>query len=262
MSGNKVLCQNKECQKAIDPVKDFLCSNCGQVPIDQNLYPSIKEMLEFLLKLSERNKSIGEHVISLGFEVRDTRRQFLGFTDTLFRWTYLQLSLYYNNSQTPDSFIQQWLKKDISKLDDEGLKKFLLGFDLLNRMSFLTVLIFRMQILFEDIKNILPNKPTNNLKYNELVKHVLRELGMLEQDSELFRILNFPAIVRNCAHNNGVHAISDDNGWINGIHFTFKQGKDVNYYSWRHLYFFYDKIFNALEQIFENPIIKEKPCIN
>ncbi|MCH7560849.1 MAG: hypothetical protein IIC67_05705, partial [Thaumarchaeota archaeon] len=276
MSKGKILCRNKKCQRKIDPANDFLCPYCGEQPIEITLLPSFKETIDNTVKLNQKILGLQTYVTSLGFDVKDARSQFLGVNHTLLMLLNIELGVHLEGTKDLNDVIPQKLKHDVPGITPDHLRDYLGQFEQWKRVSFLTMWMFRVEILLNEIKNILPDKPAKESKfgkfaryvlrklgikqdntakyfgYKALVRHVLRELEMTSLDNEWFRILYFPAIMRNCMHSNGLYKENTTNGKIDGIQFTFKKGEDVKYAAWRNIYFFCDKILDAIKEIFEN----------
>ncbi|GFN40554.1 MAG: hypothetical protein YK1309IOTA_1960003 [Marine Group I thaumarchaeote] len=141
-----------------------------------------------------------------------------------------------------------------NKFSDSQMKHIILHFDMMNRMNFLTALLFQVEVFLKSINYILEN----NLKtksYQLLVKHVLKELKITNREKK-YHILYIPMLVRNSLHSGGIHMDDNDNGRINGILFKFKKGEILHYTSWYHEYFFSDKIIDVIEEIMNLPKLK------
>jgi len=129
------------------------------------------------------------------------------------------------------------------------------GFDLLNRRNFLTNFLFQVEVFMKSINTILEN--TYKKKgYVELVRHVLKELNMLDENR--LNILKIPALVRNTMHVNGPHTDNDDNGKIDDILFVFKKSETPKYAHWINLYFFADKILDVMNELLLNEFLEDK----
>lgn len=126
------------------------------------------------------------------------------------------------------------------------------NWDLMNRISFLTVALFYVENMFKSINSGLDKKFMGK-GYSNLIKHVLKELHMNDQKKKNYYTLNIPAIVRNLAHGAGLHEDNNDNGKIQGILFKFEKHDDPPYASWRHNCFFIENIIEVLEKVMSNP---------
>jgi len=278
LSGNKVHCQNKDCQKKIDSVNDFLCPHCGHDPMDMNIQPALTEAAQKNLQLNEKIHELGKKFEEAGFDIFDARCQFTGVCHTYLELLNIELSLFRDNLMDYDSGFCLIIKKTIHTTDNKKVGDYLKLFDIFKRNSFLTMWMFRVEILLKEIKKKLPEKPVKEsifkkflIKlgyrkekrkesgYKNLVKYVLKELDMRGIDCENYNILYFPAIIRNCLHNNGTFTENNTNGRIKGIPFNFVKGEDTYYAGWRHIHFFCWQQVELIKNILKHEKIKDIP---
>jgi len=213
-------------------------------------------ILVFKLLNDKINKLI-RFIISEKIPVYDQRNQVVMSLNYMVAWVMLQLNFYANYARKENDPIPLWIKSTNPNITQEQMEEFLWNFDNMNRRSFLTNFLFQIEVLLESINNVLTN-PTVDNGYKLLIKHIIKELKLKNSDNETFRKLYFPAMVRNALHMNGTHTENDDNGKIDGILFKFKKGNIVAYASWRHTYFFCDKILDVVEEILQNNYLKGK----
>ena len=238
------------CGKKIEP-EEFLCPYCGCLPISIQIIDGAKEMIPLTIKLNTKINLLRDFFGTLKLSPDDERNQLLGSLSQITGWLNTQLIIYTNYFKTPDSPIPQKIRKENPSMSKKQLQEIVLNFDKINRMSYLTHFMFRVEVFLKRLAEILLS-PSPNYGYKNLVKHVLKELGMGGQDSERFRILYFPAIVRNSLHMDGSYTEKNIQGKINNIPFRFTKGKRVRYASWRNLYFFCDKILYVIEEIMKH----------
>jgi len=246
-----------KCGKKIDPQNDFLCPYCGRLPIDMDMFGAMKEMIDLSGKLNNKINSLRDYFDTLNLSYDDERNQFLGSISQIIGWLNIQMGLYYEYGRKTTLPIPQKILRENPNISMAHLTEILKNFDHMNRRSFLTNYLFQVEVLLNRINGILPNV-TSDLEYKNLTKHVLKELGMAKMDNEDFRILYFPALVRNSLHMNGRHTKNNVNGKICGIQFTFKKNKPVEHAGWRHVYFFCEKIPDVIEKILKHPLVEGK----
>lgn len=247
-----------KCNEKIDLKKDFLCPFCGKLPISLDLFAGIAEMADLTVKLNHKTNLLVQFFKTLNLPHTDERNQLLGIINQLLAWLNLQLVIYRDYGSTTNSPIAQKLVGTNQNMTMPQLTELMKNFDHMNRRSFLTALIFQVEVFLKRINKILPNT-TTKYGYKNLVRHVLKELKLIVNDDEKFRIMYFPAIVRNSLYTNGIHTEKDLSGKISGISFSFKKGNIVEHAGWRHVYFFCDKMLDVIKDILKHPLIGNKP---
>lgn len=247
----------KECGKKIEST-DFLCPFCGRLPVKVSIIENAEEMLPLTENLNTKINLMRDFFDTLNLTPDDERNQLLGSLNQITGWLHTQLIIFTKFFKTPNSFLSMTIRRANPDMTKKGLQEIVLNFDKINRLSYLTHFLFRVEIFLKRISETLLTPPENE-GYKNLVKHVLKELGMRGQDGEKYRILYFPAIVRNSLHNAGIYDEDDTPGKIKGINFKFIEGKGIRYASWRNLYFFYDNILDVLEEILKHKSLGNQP---
>lgn len=244
----------KECKGKINPKKNLLCPHCGRLPITMDMIDAIAEMANLAVKLNEKINSLRRYFDTLKLPHDDIRNQFLGAISIMTGWLLLQLIIYRDYAKRTDSPISQKILESNLTMSKAQLGETIKNFDMMNRQSYLTGFMFQVEVFLMRISEVLPNV-FSGYGYENLVKHVLKELGMIGKDNEKYRIMYFPAIVRNSSHMNGIHTRKLVNGKIGGIAFSFKKGKPVKHAGWLHVYFFCDKMLDIIEEILKNNLV-------
>lgn len=239
------------CGKKIEPVTDFICHYCGRLPITMDLFDAMDEMAKLTVKLNDKINRLRQFFDTLNLPHDDERNQFLGSISMLSGWLNIQLIIYRDYARGTNSPIGRKIRESNQNMALTQFTEIIRNFDLVNRRSYLTSFMFQVEVFLERINGILPNVATEQ-GYKKLVKHVLKELGMTQKDNEKYRILYFPALVRNSLHMNGTHMGDDDNGKIQNIPFSFKNKQLVGHAGWRHMYFFCEHILDVIEEILKN----------
>ena len=171
-------------------------------------------------------------------------------------WVNLQLTLYRDYGKSINSHIRRKLNDQSNgRLSANQISVKIQKLDILNRRSYLTALMFEVEVFLKKISETLPEGELQG--YEQLVKHVLRELGILTNDSEEFRKLYYPAIIRNSLHNNGFHEGKKYEGKIKGIPFLFEDKQQTKHAGWRHVYFFCIGILEMMELIIQHQTIHQ-----
>jgi hypothetical protein len=234
----------------------ILCPHCGQDPVNKNILEGIQDMFKLTVNLNEKIKTLHQHyVINPNLGEHDERNQSLGALNITTFWLNIQLMLYVLSKRT-DPVPQKILLLNPNSTDDELLRTYY-NLDLTNMRAFLTLFLAHVEVLLDRLTKFLPNLDYG-YGYKNLTKHILKELSLTTLDNELFFILYFPAIIRNTLHTNGIHTDETISGKISGILFKFEKDKHV-LSCWRQIYFFCDKILDALDSILKHPMIKDKP---
>jgi len=246
----------KNCSRRITR-DDCLCNNCGSHTTDLNSFDTAVAMRESFVQLNNKVNEIRSYNNSNNVPYHDQRNQVLGSFSFIIAWAMLQLDFYNQFGRTSNSAIPQWIMNMNPGIDRVRIEEFLSNYDNMNRRSFLTNFLFQVEVLLEEINKILTN-PTQDQGYKFLVKHVVRELEMNNPNNETYRILYFPAMVRNAMHMNGVHTENEDNGRIDDILFKFQENQLINYGSWRHTYFFCDKILDVINDMLRLDFFNDK----
>ena len=246
------------CKRKIDPEKDFLCPYCGRLHIIIDMIDAIGEMANLSVKLNNKINSLRKFFDTLNLPYDDARNQFLGSISMMTGWLIIQLVMYRDYARTTKSPIALKIVESNPNMTIPQLGEMIKNFDLMNRRSYLTSFMFQMEVFLKRINEILP-KISTDYGYKKLVKHLLKELGTITKDNEKFRILYFPAVVRNSLHTNGIHTEKDIKGTIDGMPFSFKNQKHVGHASWRHVYFFCDHMLEILEEILKHKKVGKIP---
>lgn len=242
------------CGKKIDPAKDFLCHRCGRSPITIDMFDAMDEMAKLTVKLNDKINLLRQFFETLNLPHDDVRNQFLGSISVISSWLIIQLIIYRDYARSTNSPIGKKIRESNPNMTLAQLTEIVKNFDLMNRRSYLTSFMFQVEVFLERINGVLPNI-TSDQGYKKLVKHILKELGMTQVDNEKYRVLYFPALVRNSLHMNGIHMDTDDNGKIQKIQFSFKNKQLVKHAGWRHIYFFCDKILDVIQEILKNKLV-------
>jgi hypothetical protein len=91
--------------------------------------------------------------------------------------------------------------------------------------------------------------------YYKYTRYFLLHIGI--KDDNKFQILNAPAKIRNCLHNNGYYANDDFEITLRGRSYKFVKGKQVEFTGWDNLYIFFDELLKVLTEIVDNPVIQK-----
>lgn len=236
---------------------DFLCNNCGRLTTSLNAFDTAKEMKSFFVELNNKINSLRGFIRSEKIPADDQRNQVLGSISHMIAWVVLQLDFFDRFARKESDLIPRWVIRVNPTITKEDMEEFLSNYDNMNRRSFLTNFLFQIEVFLEELNKLLPT-PTDDKGYKLLVKYVIKELKLNNPDNETYRILYFPAMVRNAMHMNGLHTENDDNGRIDGILFRFKKNHLVTYGSWIHTYFFCDKILDVMDDILKLDYLKDK----
>lgn len=236
---------------------DFLCNYCGRLTTSLNAFDTAKEMKTSFVELNNKVNSLRGIIKSQKIPADDQRNQVLGSLSHMIAWCVLQLGFYDQFARRPTDPIPKWVRSVNPTITNEGMIEFLSNYDNINRRSFLTNFLFQIEVFLEELNKILIT-PTDDQGFKFLVKYVIKELKLKNPDNETYRVLYFPAMVRNAMHMNGIHTKEDDNGRIDGILFKFKKNHIVNYGSWMHTYFFCDKILDVIGDILKLDYLKGK----
>ena len=244
------------CQKKVD-ASSILCPYCAGPPIHQTIDEAVMEMVTLVEKLNVKVADLRTYFTTLGLPPSDKRNQTLAVLNFLFLRLSHQLISYHELTTNPNNASRKEILEKNSHVPQQSLDTMVVGFDILNQRDFLVGFLFIIEDFLESVNKILKNQTSNN-GYKNLVKHVVNELFGMNADSELFRELYFPAIVRNSLHKGGIHTENDYNGKIDGVFFKFENGKPVHG-GWRNIYFFCDKVLDAINQILKNKQIENIP---
>lgn len=236
---------------------DFLCNNCGCLTTSLNAFDTAKEMKTSFVSLNDKVNSLRSIINSQNIPFDDQRNQVLGSLSYMIAWAVLQLGFFDQFARRESDPIPSWVKRVNPTITKKDMEEFLSNYDNMNRRSFLTNFLFQIEVLLEELNKLLIT-PTDDQGFKFLVKYVIKELKLNNPDNETYRILYFPAMVRNAMHMNGIHTKEDDNGRIDGILFQFKKNKLVKYGSWMHTYFFCDKILDVMGDILKLDYLKGK----
>ena len=246
----------KECGKKLDSSLKLICPSCGRLPVEQDLWKTIEQLLPLLIDLNNKINKLKRFLKNNKIPLDDQRTRTVVSLGYITMWTIIQLKIFVPNFKTKISPIPVYMQS-LNKMSEKDMIDFIFNFDLMNRISFFTMFLFQTDVFLRSINSTLRNKSTGK-GYKTLVKHVLKELKIPNQNNKKYHILYIPAIVRNCLHTDGIHTEEDDNGKIEGILFKFKKGCAPGYGSWLHEYFFCDKILDVIEEILNLPKIKMK----
>ena len=244
-----------ECSKRINIHADLICPKCGKLPTVIGIFDSMEEMIQDTIQINKKTNELIEIFKKLKLPDDDIRNEFLANMNMLTTWVNLQLTLYRDYGKTTTGSICKKLSAQGGGLTADQLSKKIKNLDILNRRSYQTALMFEVEAFLKKISEILPEGELQG--YEQLVKHILRELGILTNDSEEFRKLYYPAIVRNSLHNNGFHEGKKYEGKIKGIPFLFEDGQQTKHAGWRHVYFFCIGILEVVELIFLHQTIQK-----
>lgn len=245
------------CQKKIDVRYNFLCKYCGSLPIHQTIDEAVVEMITHLGSLNAKIIDLRTFFKTLGLPTSDKRNQTLGALNFLFLRLSHQLLSFHEFITNPKDPLAQQLLQQNSRISQQSMDEFIATYDVLNIRDFLTGFLFIIEDFFKNVNKILKNQ-TYGKGYENLVRHLICELFNLKADSELYRTLYFPAIVRNSLHAGGINTDNNANGKIGEVFFRFEKDKPVSG-SWRNIYFFCDKILDAIDQILRNKQIEKMP---
>jgi hypothetical protein len=215
----------------------------------------MEEMIQYTIEINKKTNELIEVFKKLKLPDDDIRHEFLANMNMLTTWLNLQLTLYRDYGKTINGSICKKLSAQGGGLNAEQLSKKIKLLDILNRRSYQTALMFEVEVFLRKISEILPEGQSQG--YEQLVKHVLRELGILTNNSEEFRKLYYPAIVRNSLHNNGFHEGKNYEGKIKGIQFLFKDNQQTAHAGWRHVYFFCIGILEVVKLIIGHQTIHQ-----
>lgn len=246
----------KNCSRKIIR-KDSLCNNCGYLTTSMNAFDTAKEMKTFFVELNRKVNSLRGFINSKKIPYDDQRNQILGSLSYMIAWAVIQLDFFHQFARKESDLIPTWIKQYNPSITKEQIEDFLYNYDNMNRRSFLVNFLFQIEVFLKELNKLLPN-PTNDQGYKFLVKYVVKELKLNNPDNETYRILYFPAMVRNAMHMNAIHTKTDDNGKIDGILFRFKKNELIHYSSWYHTYFFCDKIIGIIDEILKLDYLKDK----
>ncbi len=229
-----------------------LCPYCGAQPEPIDALTLIKEMLEHTPKLFHKIDSLLDFYKKQKILTDDDKMQSILSFIMLVQSVHTQLGLYIQHGRE--------LEKIQSEKPLEEHQSVISTFhhmDSLAKKNFLIEFLFQTQGFLKSVNKILP-KTFDDSKYESLMKNILKELKISEKNEEGYRIMKFPANIRNCLHNKGMFTDDNEGGKIDGINFSFKKGENVEYLSWRHMYFFIDHMLDIIEQISKHDLVKEK----
>lgn len=251
-----------KCDNCGQKTSKMLCTACGRYPKQQNFLESCAEAEKRLFELHDKINVLRNYVNDQTFDYGDQRNQVLGGLSQTTVYTIYQLNNFQKQFRSPESAGSLWIKnpyptRTFKTISKEQLQEVVGGFDLLNRRNFLTNFLFQIEVFMKSINVILEN--TYEKKgYVELVRHVLKELNMLDEKQNRLNIFKIPALVRNTMHVNGPYTDNDDNGKIDNILFVFKKNESPKYAHWINLYFFVDKILDVMKELLLNEFLKDK----
>jgi len=248
------------CKAKIKQENQILCHKCGSIPEDIDFIKLIEEMKKNSVNLNKKIVKLRELVRSFKYDKWDERLNLLQDLSHLFGWLHWQLSFYLANAKDMNGPIAKATRKDNPKMKDPDIQKIIANFDIINRRVFFVELMFRIEHLMRRINRILAH-PTSEKKYNKLILHILKSLQISQDKDEHYRTFVFPSFVRNSLHLNGIHTDNEENGKIQNVFFKFYKNKEVQFTSWRHLYFFCDCILDELPIIFNSKLINKKPIL-
>jgi len=228
----------------------LICKKCGDLPENLDQWDTGDIVVPYLLKLyknifSKYNKKYG---------LQDNRFTILELLGQVALWSAMSLKIFKTNYQKHDSEIPVFLKTE-KIADDARMPRLIYNLDIFNRISCLTMFLFYTENFFKSVNQLLENKFTGK-GYSDLIKHVLKELG-LNNDDENYSTLYIPAAMRNTMHEGGIYAENDYNGKINKILFKFKKNDAPPYSSWKHCCFFMENIFLILDKVLDHRKIKK-----
>lgn len=101
------------------------------------------------------------------------------------------------------------------------------------RLGFMVLVHFKIDNLFQNLLREL-NKTLGNTGYWNLCNAILNAASLPEKGGEK-DILTILANLRNSLHGNGIHKGSNLNKTINGLNYSFEDGKIVKCASWNHI---------------------------
>jgi len=191
---------------------------------------------------------------SCGFQEGDNRHHNLSMILQMLMWVNSQ-GVYHINEINSDG---QSIKKNLKGLGEENTCKFLDQFNLINMLSFVTMLNFQLEIIFKELLIALKINPKEN-EYYWIVRSLIEEIFSDEDEDEKKkkrRILNILAQIRNSLHNNGVYNSKYPfDVEIDGKEYNFTNGVRIDCANWTDI----SKITKAtLETVIK--ILSSKKC--
>ena len=144
------------------------------------------------------------------------------------------------------------VKKDNPQLDEGSLQSIIKGIDFRNKVSYLVIFLFQIEILYKGLAKEMGFKGKDG--YYNVVSYVIENSDVSDKQEKIDSMI-LPSCVRNSLHSSGFHKgfkNQDSKFTVKNIVFKFEHGKQNGYSNWRHLIFYFDNIIDVTSEILDN----------
>ena len=101
---------------------------------------------------------------------------------------------------------------------------------------------------FLKIINLKLSEKSKSTKYQDLVKHILKELKVKDHTAKI-DALKAPSLARNVLHDGGFHRFPDDNVTVRGKNYKFDKDQQIKFVTWEVLCIFLEEAVCVMEEL-------------
>lgn len=193
-------------------------------------------------KLVERIKEMSS---KREFRYLDLRFFFLDAFIWTVTWTNSQLNT--STRVLTGKIIHDTPPPNLTKDQQNGVGRVLSFYDICTRTSFITSLMFQIEVFMKGLSAKLGLVPKNR-SYNSIVE-TLVDAVITDDEEQKKKYLMAPAHVRNALHTNGYHMNKDFEVTINDKTYEFINKNEIDFGGWSQLFTFMNKALDVLEEI-------------
>jgi len=180
------------------------------------------------------------------YSQNDARGNFFINSSQTLMWILIHLDTFSEMLDSNDKKISKYME-----LNPKSRLIYLVQHDTINRISFITKLMFDVEMFIKNLMRGCEYPPKGT--YYDFTQKFLQFLGI--DDYQKHKILNAPYQIRNSLHNNG-YVYHDFQIELRGKKYDFIKGQQLKYVSWYDLYVFTDELIDLLSEIVKNPSLK------
>ncbi len=132
-----------------------------------------------------------------------------------------------------------------------GREKLISDLALNNEKMIRRNLILNFMFEFEQFLKIINSKlstKSKSTKYQDLAKHILKELKVNEYTAKL-DALKAPSLARNVLHDGGIHRFPDDNVTVKGKNYKFIKDQEVTFVTFGVMCIFLEEAVTVMEEL-------------